>query len=186
MITSLYTKYFQKSRSFLYPVLGIKRTSHHSPSGTYIAVCGIINPEDMKLVCTFKDDNSEGFKSFEQQMLLSNPLFSKIVHIEDYKMYVFDFSGYQSDWFNFIMGKYSKFTNPLKKAIKVYYGENSSEYVYMDSFLNPDKYYEAYAKLLQIDPQVLKEVGELCDSCNLDKETLKIPVEHLENLKKVL
>ena len=81
MITSLYTKYFQKSRSFLYPVLGIKRTSHHSPSGTYIALSGIINPEDMKLICTFKEDNSEGFKSFEQQMLLSNPLFSNIIDI---------------------------------------------------------------------------------------------------------
>lgn len=186
MIQNLYVKYFQKSRSFLYPALGIKRTSHHSPSGTYIAVDGLVGPEDMKLICTFKEDNSEGFKSFEQQLLLSNPLFSKLVHIEDYKTYLFDFSGYQSDWFNFILGKYSEFSIPLKKAIKLYYGENSSEYNYMDSYLNPDKYIEVYAKLLNIDSHILKDVGELCDPCDLDKETLKIPVEHLENLKKVL
>jgi hypothetical protein len=186
MIPSLYTKYFQKSRSFLYPALGIKRTAHHSPSGTYIALEGLVGPEDLKLICTFKDDNTDGFKSFEQQMLLSNPLFSSIVHIQDYNMYLFDFSGYQNDWFNFIMGKYSKFSTPLKKAIKLYYGENSSEYKYMDSYLHPEKYVEVYAKLLEVDPQVLKEVGELCDSCDLEKETLKIPVEHLENLKKVL
>lgn len=186
MISNLYTKYFQKSRSFLYPALGIKRTSHHSPSGTYIALEGLVNPEDLKLICTFKEDESEGFKSFEQQMLLSNPLFSSIVHVEGYRVYLFDFTGYQSDWFNFIMGKYSQFSTPLKKAIKLYYGENSSEYKYMDSYLHPEKYFEVYAKLLSVDTHILKEVGELCDPCDLEKETLKIPVEHLENLKKVL
>lgn len=186
MIDSLYTKYFQKSRSFLYPALGIKRTAHHSPSGTYIAIDGLVGPEDMKLICSFKEDESEGFKAFEQQMLLSNPLFSSIVHIEEYKIYLFDYESYQADWFNFIMGKYSKLSNPMKKAIRIYFGENSIEYKYIDSFLHPDKYYETYAKLLSVDTKVLKEVGELCDPCDLDKETLKIPVEHLENLKKVL
>lgn len=186
MIDSLYTKYFQKSRSFLYPALGIKRTAHHTPSGTYIALDGVVGPEDMKLVCTFKDDRTEGFKSFEEQMLISNPLFSNIVHVDDYNLYLFDYSGYQSDWFNFIMGKYSKFSNPLKKAIKLYYGEGSSEYKYIESYLQPDKYFEVYAKLLNVDPEVLKQVGELCDPCDIEKETLKIPVEHLENLRKVL
>jgi len=183
---SIYTKYFQKSRSFLYPALGIKRTSHHSPSGTYIALDGLVGPEDMKLACTFKDDDSEGFKSFEQQMLLSNPLFSSIVTIQDYNIYLFDYSGYQADWFNFIMGKYSKFTNPLKKAIRQYYGEGSTEIKYMESYLYPEKYFDTYARILNVDVQLLKEVGELCDPCDLEKETLKIPVEHLENLKKVL
>ena len=186
MIDSLYTKYFQKSRSFLYPALGIKRTSVHAPSGTYIALEGRINPEDMKLVCTFKEDNSEGFRSFEQQLLITNPLFEKIVHVEDYSVYTFDYSGYQNDWFNFIMGHYSKFTNPLKRAIKQYYGEQSSEYKYIDSYLYPEKYVDVYAKLLGIEPELLTQVGELCDPCDLEKETLKIPVEHLENLKKVL
>lgn len=186
MIDSLYTKYFQKSRSFLYPALGIKRTSVHAPTGTYIALEGLINAEDMKLVCTFKEDSSAGFKSFEEQLLLTNPLFDKIVHIEDYSVYTFDFSGYQNDWFNFIMGKYSKFTNPLKKAIKLYYGAESSEYKYIDSYLYPDKYIDSYAKLLGVDAEVLSQVGELCDACDLEKETLKIPVEHLENLRKVL
>lgn len=184
MIDSLYTKYFQKSRSFLYPALGIKRTAHHSPSGTYIALDGLVGPEDMKLICTYRGDTTEGFKSFEEQMLISNPLFSSTLQVDDYNLYLFDYSTYQPDWFNFIMGKYSKFTNPLKKAIKLYYGEQSVEYKYMDSYLNPDKYFEVYAKLLNVSSDVLKQVGELCDPCDLDKETLKIPVEHLENLKK--
>lgn len=186
MIDSLYTKYFQKSRSFLYPALGIKRSAHHTPSGTYISLDGVVGPEDMKLIVTFREDTSEGFKAFEQQMLLSNPLFSSILHVQDYNVYLFDYESYKNDWFNFILGKYSKLSNPLKKAIRLYYGENSSEFKYIESYLHPDKYFEVYAKLLNIEPGVLKQVGELCDPCDIEKETLKIPVEHLENLKKVL
>ena len=186
MIDSLYTKYFQKSRSFLYPALGIKRTAHHSPSGTYIALDGLVGPEEMKLICSFREDLSEGFKSFEEQMLISNPLYFSTVHIQEYNLYLFDFSGYQNDWFNFIMGKYSKLSNPMRKAIKLYYGEDSVEYKYMESYMHPDKYYDTYAKLLNVSADVLKKVGELCDPCDMEKETLKIPVEVLENLKKVL
>jgi hypothetical protein len=186
MIDSLYTKYFQKSRSFLYPILGIVRSQPFSPSGTYIALDNVIGPEDMKLIVTFKQENSPEYKEFEEQMLLSNPLFFSVMHIDNYSVYVFDYSTYEKDWFNFILGKYSQFSSVLKKAVKVYYGDQSSEYQYMDSFLNPDKYYEVYAKILDIDMQVLKQVKELCDPCDMEKETLKIPVEHLENLKKVL
>lgn len=186
MIEQLYTKYFQKSRSFLYPALGIRRTSPHTPTGTYIAVDQLVPPEDMKLIVTFSENNTEGFKGFERQMILSNPLFLNIVHIENYSMYLFDFSTHQNDWFNFIMGRYSKFSVPLKKAIKLHYGETTSEYKYMDTYLFPEKYYPMYGNLLGVDPLVLSAVGELCDPCDMEKETLKIPVEHLENLSKVL
>lgn len=186
MIDSIYTKYFQKSRSFLYPALGIKRSSSISPSGTYISLDGLVGPEDMKLVVSFREDLSEGYKAFEQQMLLSNPLFSQIIHIQDYSVYLFDFESYKNDWFNFILGKYSKLSNPLKKAIRLYYGEGSSEFKYIESYLQPDKHFDVYAKILGIEASLLKDVGELCDPCNIEKETLKIPVELLENLKKVL
>ena len=41
-----------------------------------------------------------------------------------------------------------------------------------------------YAKLLDVSVSTLKELGELCDPCDLEKETLKIPAEELELLKK--
>jgi hypothetical protein len=184
MIESLYTKYFQKSRSFLYPALGIKRTAHFSPSGTYVAIEGLIEPEDTKLICAFKEDSTAGFKAFEEQMLLSNPLFFQVLQIQDYNLYVFDYQTYTEDWFTFLMGRYSKLSNVLKRAIKNYYGENSSEYKYIESYLFPDRYFENYAKLLDVEASVLKKVGELCDPCDLDKEKLKIPVDNLENLTK--
>ena len=184
MIESLYTKYFQKSRSFLYPALGIKRTAHFSPSGTYVAIEGLIEPEDTKLVCAFKEDHSAGFKSFEEQMLLSNPLFQQVLSIQDYNLYVFDYQTYTEDWFTFLLGRYSKLSNVLKRAIKTYYGESSSEYKYIETYLYPDRYFEIYAKLLDVQPHTLKSVGELCDPCDLEKEKLKIPVADLEMLSK--
>lgn len=186
MIESLYTKYFQKSRSFLFPALGIKRTSNFTPTGVYLSIYDNIGPDDVKLICSYKNDTSEGFKKFEEQMLLSNPLFSHIINIGDYKLYVFDFEIYQTDWFNFLLGKYSKLSPVLKRAIKTYYGDKSSEYKYIETYLFPEKYFELYAKLLDVSVNTLKELGELCDPCDLEKETLKIPVVDLEILKKTV
>jgi hypothetical protein len=95
MIDKLYGKYFQKSKSFLYPALGIKRTSSTMPSGTYVSLNGKIEPEDVKLICTFQQTDSEEFKIFEEQMLLSNPLFVEKISIKDYNLYVFDLEIYQ-------------------------------------------------------------------------------------------
>jgi hypothetical protein len=179
----LYSKYFQKSRSFLYPCLGIKKASYISPSGTYISIEGFIGADEAKLICTFKNDKSDGFKSFENQMLLSNPLFETKYQIKDYNVYVFSLEIYKSDFFNFLLGKYSKLSTVLKKAIKSYYGDNSAEYKFIETYLNPEKYFESYAKLLNVDLELLKQVGELCDACDLDKETLKISTEDLKLLK---
>lgn len=185
MIDKLYGKYFQKSRSFLYPALGIKRTSNKLPSGTYLSVEGRIGAEEMKLICSFPDDQSEGFKLFEEQMLTGNPLFIEKIRIKNYNLYVFDLQIYEADWFHFIGGRYSKLSAHLKRAIKIYYGEKSSEYKYIETYLYPEKYFETYAKLLDVDVELLTKIGELCDPCDLEKENLKIPVEDLEVLNKI-
>lgn len=184
MIKSIYTKYFQKSKSFLYPVLGIKKNSAFKPKGTYISIEDLIAPEDIRFICTFEKDDSEEFKEFETDMLIKNPLFIEKIDSGDTTVYIFDYDIYANDWFNFILGKYSKLSNVLKRAIKSYYGANSSEYEYMDSYLNPEEYYDIYAKILDIDASVLKKIGELCTPCDLEKETLKIPEEALESFKK--
>jgi hypothetical protein len=185
MIEKLYGKYFQKSRSFLYPILGIKRTSANIPKGTYISLEGLIGPEDMKLICVYPVNESEGFKAFENQMLIGNPLFSEKMQVSNTNIYIFDLESYKIDWFNFILGKYSKLSNPVKRAIKTYYGEKTAEYKYIESYLYPEKYFETYANLLEVDIATLENIGELCDACDLEKETLKIPVEYLELLTKI-
>lgn len=186
VIKSLYSKYFQKSKSFLYPALGIKKSSKFNPLGTYISVKDCIGPEDIKLICTFSKDESESFLAFEQEFLIGNPLYIKKVVLDNYLIYIFDFHIYEQDWFNFILGKYSKISSVLKRAIEKYYVTGSSEHKFVDSYLNPTEYFENYSKLLDINIQFLKETGELCDPCNIEKETLVIPENYLEELKKDL
>jgi hypothetical protein len=185
MIDKLYGKYFQKSKSFLYPALGIKKTSYKLPSNTYLSFEGKIGLEDIKLICTFDEDDSEGFKSFESEMLIGNPLFLEKIQVKDSNLYIFDLQIYEADWFNFVLGRYSKLSSHLKRAIKTYYGEKSSEYKYIETYLYPSEHFETYAKLLNVDINLLKEVGELCNGYDCKKETLKIPVEDLECLKKI-
>ena len=184
MIENLYGKYFQKSRSFLYPALGIRRSSNISPTGTYLSLEGKIDPEDMRLVVAFKVTSSEGFKSFEEKMLLTNPLFESKLDVKEYTLYIFNFEIYKDDWFNFLLGKYSKLSTVLKRAIKTYYGESSSEYMYMDTYLYPEKYHGVYSKLLDVNIDTIKTTKELCNPCDLEKETLKIPIEDIQLLEK--
>jgi hypothetical protein len=46
--------------------------------------------------------------------------------------------------------------------------------------LYPDDYFNIYAELLGVEVDLLKQVGELCAPLDIDKETLKIPIESLE------
>lgn len=184
MIKRIYSKYFQKSRSFLYPALGIKKNDKFKPTGTYISIKGLIGPEDIKFICTFDKLETEAFKYFETKMLLENPLFSEKIVVDNCNIYVFDYEIYLNDWFNFILGKYSKLSTVLKRAIKTFYGENSSEYQYIHTYLNPKDYFKIYSEILDVDIETLKLSGELCNPCDMEKETLEISVENLQNLKK--
>lgn len=184
-ISNLYNKYFQKSRSFLYPALDIRKTSDFPPTGTYMSLEGVTQIEDCKLICSYKSDDSDKFLEFEKRMLVGNPLFIKKLPVRSYNLYLFDYQSYTNDWFNVIMGKYSKLSPVLKKAIRNYYGEDSNEYKHMQTFLYPDNYYDIYAHLLGVDISLLQSVGELCDPCDIEKETLIIPVEDLEIIQKL-
>jgi len=186
MIDRLYGKYFQKSRSFLYPALGIIKNQPYGPAGTYISLPGKYGAEDMKLLCSFESLKTADFIEFEHKMLTSNPLYYESFQIAGYNIYVFDFEIYQSDWFQFLTGRYSKLSSTIKKAIRTYYGENSPEYRHIQTYLFPEKYFELYAKLLDVDVDDLKSVGELCDPWSMELETLKYPVEYLESLQKQL
>lgn len=186
VIKSLYGKYFQKSKSFLYPALGIKKNSEFSPINTYMAINDVIELDDMKLVCIFELNHSEKFLEFERNMLIENPLFFQKIETEDSLIYIFDFEIYKADWFSFILGKYSKLSITLKRAIKAYYGPNSQEYGYMDSYLYPKEYFNEYAELLDVSVESLSKIGELCDACDMDKETLKIPEKYIASIKKEL
>lgn len=172
-VKSVYNKYFQKSKVFLYPLLGIKRGAKSIPSETYIAWNDKIKAEDMKLICLYHPDNSSNYLEHESDILLKhNRLIDVNIIDKTNKVFVFDFSDIENDWIKFINGKYSNISKETKSKILNFFDKNSANHVYMKSYLIPDKYFEDYAECLGVDIDLLEDVGELCPKINIEKETL--------------
>lgn len=179
-IKSLYKDYFQKSRVFLYPALEIKRGSSVMPISTHIAWEGRYKPEDRKLICLYYLREDEEFVRFEKNKLLNNPLFFDFKQVEDDKgVYVFDFSQYKEDFDLFMQGKYSKMSAVHKKKVKSYYGVYNTNFVYIESYLNPEKYFGMYSEMLGVEVDELRKVGELCNPPDIMKESLVMDIKEI-------
>jgi hypothetical protein len=179
-IKSLYRDYFQKSRVFLYPALEIKRGVSVTPVQTYVSWEGRYKPEDMKFICLYQLREDEDFQRFERVKLVGNRLFHDFEQVdEDSGIYIFDYSPFEHDWQCFLSGSYSRMTDVHKRKIKDFYGSYSHNFEYIDSFLEPHKYYKIYARLLDVKVDLLKEVRELCSVPELESEQLKIEANHL-------
>lgn len=187
MITALYAKYFQKSKTFLYPFLSIPKNAPYAPVGVYASWQGVFTTADHKLAVVLKHEDSLEYQDFVITYLYNNPLYVEERSTTDgYDIFVFSLKNYSAEFDHFLDGKYSRFSNKSKKIIRNYFGETSAEYKYIDTYLYPDRYYDTYAKLLNVEPALLEEVGELCDKYNVVEEELKIIVEDLEVSKKAL
>jgi len=170
----IYRKYFQKSFTFLYPLLGITKKSN-KPSQTYIEWEGLFTKDDRKLICIYKRKDSEDWYQFEKDELVNHPMLDYCLPIDDNNVvYVFDFNIYKDDYDNFINGKYSKLSTNAKKHLTTYYGIHTPEWVYIESYIFPETYFDKYAKILQIDVNLLKQVGELCETYDHHRELCKI------------
>jgi hypothetical protein len=93
----------------------------------------------------------------------------------------FDFSDLGEDWFHFVNGKYSQISVNLKRKIIGFFDESTGNYIYVYSYLFPEKFFARYAELLDVPVELLKSVGELCSKPDLDKEKLVIVVPNLQN-----
>ena len=60
-----------------------------------------------------------------------------------------------------------------KNIILKFFKNDSSGHEIVDSYLNPGNYYNQYAKILNVDIDLLREVRELCPLLNLEQETLE-------------
>jgi len=178
MVKNLYKKYTQKSRIFLYPLLGIKRGAAVVPVETYVSIEGLHKPEDMKLICLYHLRTDLEFRSFEKARLLNNPKFENFHELEDNRgLYIFDFSDESSLWNCFLSGKYSKIDKETKSSILLFFANNPSNRDLINSYLNPESYFKSYAEYLNVPVSLLREVGELCSAPSLEKETLKVDVK---------
>ena len=172
-VKSVYNKYFQKSKVFLYPLLGFKRGIKVVPSETYLAWDPFYIPEDMKLVCLYHPNKSNEYEKYEKESLLKHTRLCDIKEVDKHnKLFIFDFNDLKDDWEYFIKGKYSKLDPSLKGKIKSFFDINSANYVYMNSYLYPESYFSNYAEVLNVDTDFLESVGELCSKPDIEKETL--------------
>jgi hypothetical protein len=62
-----------------------------------------------------------------------------------------------------------------------YYGVHTPEWVYIESFIFPEKYFAVYANILNIDEDLLRTVGELCEGFNREKETFINQLNTIKN-----
>jgi hypothetical protein len=182
--TTLYRKYFQKSKIFLYPLLDIKRGTSVVPIQTYIAWDNYYKPEDMKLIATYHVRTDQEFIQFDKNILLKHHRLTDYVIIDDETvLYTFDFSDMVHDWKLLLQGSYSKMNKKTKLQIRNFFEKDSGNYMYVDSYLFPDRYFEVYSELLGTTEEQLRAVGELCSPPDFDKETLLVVPENLEKTK---
>jgi hypothetical protein len=166
-------------------MLEIKRNSSIVPIQTYISWKDQIFPEDGKLICLYHLRDDPEFKAFEKSKLFGNKYFEDFRETSDNKgIYVFNFDSYAKDWDHFINGRYSKLSNNVKKTVREYFKDNHANVVYIESFINPGKYYPIYAELLNVKVDLLKQVGELCEHPDRLKEDLAIEIKDL-NLRTI-
>ena len=183
VIDALYSTYFQKSKVFLYPLLDIKRGTSVIPSETYL-VWKNIKPEDAKLVCVYPIRKDPEYNNFSKNVLLKHTrLHDHVIIDSNTAVYIFDFSDIQEDWISFVNGKYSQISDNIKRKILDFFEKNSGNYIYVKGFLYPEIHFNDYARILNVDIQLLKSVGELCDIPDLEKETLLIEVADLEKIE---
>lgn len=178
MLNSLYTEYFQKSKAFLYPLLGISKRTGIAPVMTYIELNDLYTSKDMNLICEFHLGQDYSYRNFEKSKILNHYLFKEFYKTEKGTgLYIFDLYKFKEEWLLFLEGKYSKFDDASKGYIYNYHQGNKYHSTYIDSYLNPNEYYEDYARLLGCDVQILKSVGELCDRPDFKKEKLVIDLK---------
>jgi hypothetical protein len=175
LIDSLYKDYFQKSKIFLYTLLGIKRGATALPEQTYLAYEDFIRPEHRLLVCRYTKRTDEAYLKFEKDRLLGHPHFKGYFQLKDEsKLFLFDFNHISEDWDHLINGRYSQASLKTRKTILYFFEKGSGNFTYVESYLFPEKYMADYARLLDVDVKVLKQVGELCDKPDISREKFYI------------
>ena len=173
----VYTKYFQKSKAFLYPLLNIEPDNKYDPLITYISWNEHIKKEDCKLICVYKTTRTKSFKKFESENLTSNFYYESHVNMLTKQIYVFDLTSFKTDVYKVYAGKYSELSVLAKHYIVKFYHKNAKKLNIMESFLEPEDYHEDYAEYLALDVKHIQKRHELCTPLNFKRENLnkKLP-----------
>jgi len=185
-VKKLYKEYFQKSKVFLYPLLGIKKGVRFVPVQTYISWNDIYPMDKDKLLCFYTVDVKwkKEFIMFAELFLETNILFEEQHNIDENNfLYIFNINPFKRDLNKFKKGQYSKFTKKTKEKIMKFFGETGQISEYIESYLYPEFYFEDYAEILNVRESELKKVGELCSKPDLEQEDFKKDLAIVKELK---
>lgn len=173
-------EYAQKSRLFLYPLIGVPRDKHILPIETYIKD-NKFNENDYKLIIPYVKDESSEFYFYEKK-LIGSPFFESENYYEtdNHLVYVFGLQVYKEDYEKFLRGQYSELSSKIKTEINLFWGKmrkgGKFEYHYqIDSYLNPT--FETYRKIseeLNLDLEGVINIKEILNPPDLAKETYHV------------
>lgn len=170
-MNGIYTGYFQKSKVFLYPLLGIRKGARFVPENTYVCWGDTYTEKDYKLICLYSVDDITRFEEFEDQVLRSNKHYDCDYELDNKLFaYVFDLSDFESDYNLFLKGLYSRLSNNTKNKIIKFFGGIGEIAECVNGFLNPKGYHEGYAKHLGVSVKVVAQTFEVCTPPDLIKE----------------
>jgi len=172
MMDIVCTKYFQKSKVFLYPLLKFRKGMHYTPANTYVCWNDVYTLRDYKFICVYNHKRNEKYKLFETKYIRNHTLFERSILGKNNQIYIFSFSPYKNEYKKFIKGRYSKFSKKAKDTIIKFFDRDVVASSHMNSYLNPSDHHNDYAEALDVDISLIKQVNELCDKPNMDKETL--------------
>lgn len=184
-LTSLYNKYFQKSKVFLFPLTGLRKKDDFNPSFCGLSLDGIYTFSDLKLIVVYDiPSNPKQFYTFLNKKVKKSTIYEThfLNNDKTKEIVIFDLKIYKKELVHFYNGQYSKLSKHVKKSIMNYYGYDTTAWILIESYLNPESYFEDYAVLLGVSVRDIKTVGQLCDEPNLEKETIKLELNDETNV----
>lgn len=167
------TKYFSKSRAFLYPLLKIPR-AWMEPEGVFLFF-NEHSIEKGELTVLYNNGDSEVFNNFETVKLLNNKYLKNCYRTDRGPVYVFNIEQFKVDIGYFLKGQYSRFSVNSKRTILRFYGSDLEplkvrENEKMHASLFPDLYAEVLADEFGVEPDAFGlEIVPVFDK---EKETL--------------
>lgn len=178
-------EYRQKSKIFLFPLLGIPNSAAFKPTNTYLQDLdkGIELKEYKLIVCYDRkhaENNKEYYSAFESKMLIGNKLFLEMYDDGQCLMYVFDMGKFKKDYDSVVNGKYTKITDRCKHHIDKYHTSHIGPNAYIRRYLFPsEKSYEFFANELGVNAKDLQDGVELCSAPDMELETVLPKVDNL-------
>ena len=170
----VYTRYFQKSKVFLYPLLGIKKGYKHVPKNTYVIWHQFFDKNDYRLMAVYDNDNSLEYKVFVDTVLKPLHAYHDKFKISESKdLFLFDMARHKHDFDCFYDGRFSQMTVEAKRRIKNYFGSVGRISKYISSFLDPEEFHDDYAEAFNVSHELIQDVYEVCSKPDIDKETFR-------------